>query len=167
MLCRTLVASLVVFFVSTGAFAQGSIFLVRHAERADTISGAHATMAADPSLSEAGRQRAQSLATILKDAGITAIYSTEFKRTQETAAPLAKTLGISVTTVPANDTASLVEKLKASTSNVLVVGHSNSIPEIVKALGITTPLVIGERDYDNLLIVTVGSQPQLIRLHYR
>jgi phosphohistidine phosphatase SixA len=168
MLRKTMTSSLLVLlFTAATAFAQGNVFLVRHAERADTGGGAPATMAADPNLSDAGRQRAESLAAILKDAGITAIYATEFKRTQETAAPLAKTLGIAVTTVPAKDMAGLVQKLKGATANVLVVGHSTTVPEIVKALGVTAPLKIDDTEYDNLLVVTSATQPQLIRLRYR
>ncbi len=167
MLRKTLTSWLFVLLVATTASAQGNIFLVRHAERADTAGGAAPMMAADPNLSDAGRQRAESLAAILKDAGITAIYTTEFKRTQETAAPLAKALGITLTTVPAKDTAGLVQKLKSATANVLVVGHSNTVPEIVKALGVTPPLKIEDAEYDNLLIVPSAPQPQLIRLRYR
>ena len=167
MLRKTLTSWLFVLLVATTASAQGNIFLVRHAERADTAGGAAPMMAADPNLSDAGRQRAESLAAILKDAAITAIYATEFKRTQETAAPLAKALGIAVTTVPAKDMAGLVQKLKGATANVLVVGHSNTVPEIVKALGVTPPLKIEDAEYDNLLIVPSAPQPQLIRLRYR
>jgi broad specificity phosphatase PhoE len=168
MLRKTMTSSLLVFLVATTAFAQGSIFLVRHAERADTAGGGAPMMAADPSLSDAGRQRAESLATLLKDAGITAIYATEFKRTQETAAPLAKALGLAVTTVPTKDTAGLIQKLKGATGNVLVVGHSTTVPEIVKALGVTSPVKIDDNEYDNLLIViSSGTQPHLIRLHFR
>ena len=51
--------------------------------------------------------------------------------------------------------------------NVLVVGHSNTVPEIVKALGVTAPLKIDDTEYDNLLVVTSATQPQLLRLRYR
>jgi phosphohistidine phosphatase SixA len=164
---KTFISLLFVVSVAAPALAQSSVFLVRHAERADTAGGAAPTMAADPSLSDTGRQRAEALATMLKDAGITAIYATEFKRTQETAAPLAKALGLTVTTVPSKDTNGLVEKLKAATTNVLVVGHSNTVPEVVKALGISTPVKIDDNEYDNLFVVTTGAQPRLIRLHFR
>jgi broad specificity phosphatase PhoE len=62
------------------ATAQSTIFVVRHAEKADATK--------DPDLSEAGRARAEALAKALRDAKIAAIYATEFKRTQQTAAPL-------------------------------------------------------------------------------
>ena len=145
-------------FLST-AMAQSTIFIVRHAEKADATK--------DPNLSEAGRARAEALAKTLKDANITAIYATEFKRTQQTAAPLAKALGISVTTLPAKDNAAFIAKLSASTGNVLVVGHGDTIPDLIKALGISDPINIAENDYDNLFAVELDQKPHLIRLHYR
>ena len=140
--------------------AQSTVFIVRHAEKAK--SGGD-----DPELSDAGRMRAESLAKMLNDSGITAIYATEFKRTQETAAPLAKALKIDVSIMPSKNTAELVSKLRALKENALVVGHGNTIPDLVKALGITTPINIAENDYDNLFIVLLDENPLLIRLHYR
>ncbi|HEX6975123.1 MAG TPA: histidine phosphatase family protein, partial [Vicinamibacterales bacterium] len=96
-----------------------------------------------------------------------AIFTTEYKRTQQTAAPLAKALGISVTTVPSKDTAGLIEKVKAASGNVLVVGHSNSVPDVVKGLGVTTPVTIGDAEYDNLFVVRLGDRPTVLRLHFR
>src|SRR6266700_3335603 len=133
------------FFASvvlSTATAQSTVFIVRHAEKADATK--------DPDLSEAGRARAEALAKTLKDANITAIYATEFKRTQQTAAPLAKALGITVTILPAKDNAALIAKLRASTGNALVVGHGDTIPGLIKALGISDPINIAENDYDIL-----------------
>lgn len=145
-------------FLST-ATAQSTIFIVRHAEKADATK--------DPDLSEAGRARAEALAKTLRDANITAIYATEFKRTQQTAAPLAKVLGITVTILPAKDNAALMAKLRASNGNTLVVGHGDTIPDLIKALGISDPINIAENDYDNLVAVVLDQKPHLIRLHYR
>lgn len=144
-------------FVSTLS-AQSTVFIVRHAEKA-TKGGD------DPELTEGGQIRAEDLAKMLKDSGITAIYATEFKRTQETAAPLAKILGIDVTIAPTKS--SLVARLIGSRGNALVVGHGNTIPDLIEALGITTPITIAENDYDNLFIVLLDEKPRLIRLHYR
>ena len=153
---------------SPSATAQGTVFLVRHAERADTASG---MTTADPSLSDAGRARAVSLATLLKDAGIAAIFVTEFKRTRETAAPLADALGLVPTVVAQNDLKALISKLASTVGNVLVVGHSNTLPAMLDALGVTPP-AIGDADFDNLFLVTPaqpssGLPPRVIRLHYR
>jgi phosphohistidine phosphatase SixA len=160
-------ALLVTVFFAAPAAAQPTIFLVRHAERADSAPGTTPAMAADPDLSVAGRARADSLATALKDAKITAIYATEFKRTQQTAAPLAKALGLTVTIVTSKSDPELIERLKTSKGNVLVVGHSNTVPEIIKVLGVTTPVAIGDNDFDNMFLVNVSSPPALLRLHYR
>ena len=104
---------------------------------------------------------------MLRDSKISVIYTTEFKRTQQTAAPLAKALGLTVTTLPAENQAALVGKLRTSTATSLVVGHSNTILDIIKALGITEPVNIPDSDYDNLFVVVLGEKPCLIRLHYR
>jgi len=145
-------------FLST-ATAQSTIFIVRHAEKADATK--------DPDLSEAGRARAEALAKTLRNANVSAIYATEFKRTQQTAAPLAKALGITVTILPAKDNAALVAKLRASNGNALVVGHGDTMPDLIKALGISDPINIAENDYDNLFAVVLDQKPHLICLHYR
>ena len=140
-----------------------TIFLVRHAERAG-ISGAAAS---DTRLSAAGRARAQALANTLKDATITAIYTTEYRRTKETAAPLANSLGIQPEVVFADDTSTLIAKVTACRGNVLVVGHSNTLPQIIRALGILSRITIAESDYDNLFLILPDRTPQLVHLHYR
>lgn len=140
-----------------------TILLVRHAERADAGGEAQT----DPGLSAAGRARAVALAELLRAAKISAIYVTEYRRTQETAQPLAEKLALQPIVLPAKEIAQLVSKLREATGHVLVVGHSNTLPEIVRALGITTPLTLGEKDYDDLFIVRGGPEPDLLRLHYR
>jgi broad specificity phosphatase PhoE len=139
--------------------AQPTIFIVRHAEKADSSK--------DSDLSEAGRARAEALAKMLKDANITAIYVTEFKRTQQTAAPLAKALGIPVTTLPAKDYAALIAKLRTLNGKALVVGHGDTIPGMIKELGISDPINIADNDYDNLFEIVLEEKPKLIRLHYQ
>lgn len=138
------------------ATAQSTVFIVRHAEKVDASK--------DPDLSDAGRARSEALAKILRDAKIAAIYATEFKRTQQTAAPLAKTLGIPVTTIPAND--GLAKKLLSVDGNALVVGHSNTIPDLVKALGISESITIADNDYDNLFVLVLGERPHLLHLRF-
>ena len=159
-----LFAGLFTFAITVTAVAQPPvIFLVRHAERA-AISG-HAP--SDTGLSAAGRKRAQALAATLKDAQITAIYTTDYKRTRETAAPLAQSLGIRPEVIPGDDLRSFVAKLKAARGNVLVVEHSNVLPQIINALGISSRVIVGESDYDNLFVVVGSPEPRLIHLHYR
>ena len=156
---KTLVVFLSVFVAVTVASAQPVVVIVRHAEKAASDGG-------DPDLSPAGRARAEALARILKDSGITAIFTSEFKRTQETAAPTAASTSIATTVVPAKDPAALVAKLHQLNGNALIVGHGNTIPNIIKALGINAPINIPDADYSELLIVTLGDKPQLFRLHY-
>lgn len=165
---RALILALTaVLAIATTATAQTSVFVVRHAERADAAAGTAPMMATDPDLSEVGKARAQSLATALKDAGITAIYTTEYKRTKQTGEPLAKALGIQVTAVPAREMPALLEKLKAATANVLVIGHSNTVGEVIAGLGVAEPVKLTDSDYDNLFVVVRGEKPTLIRLHFR
>ena len=110
------VLTLVLVGTAVSVSAQQTIFVVRHAERADTGTSAP-TMATDPDLSETGHARARSLATVLKDAGIKAIFVTQYKRTRQTAEPLAAALGIQPTVVQARELPQLPEKLKSATGN--------------------------------------------------
>ncbi len=148
-------------FLLLVAAAQAApiVFVVRHAEKA--VTGGD-----NPDLSVAGQKRAEALARILKDSQITAIFVTEFKRTQETAAPTARAAHLSPTVLPAGDIPGLVAKLRALTGNALVVGHGNTIPDLVKALGIATPITVPEDDYIEIFLVSLTDPPQLLRLHY-
>lgn len=162
-----LLTAAAVLTLAATAGAQNAIFVVRHAERADAVSGGPPMMASDPDLSDTGRARAASLAVALKDSGITAIYTTEYKRTRQTAEPLAKALGIEPTVVAARDMVGLIEKLKAATGNVLVVGHSNTVGDVIAKLGVTNPVKLTDEEYDNLFVVVRGEKPTLLRLHFR
>jgi len=75
-------------------------------------------------------------------------------------------LHISPTVIPANRIPALVEKLRGLKGNGLVVGHGNTIPDLLKALGIDTPVKISETDYSDLFVITMVDKPQLLRLHY-
>jgi len=145
--------------LAAGADAAPAIFIVRHGEKASTGGN-------DPDLSPDGQKRADALARILKDSQITSVFVTEFRRTQETAAPTAKAVHVSPTVISANDIGALVEKLRALNGNALVVGHGNRIPDLLKALGIATPVSIPDDDYVEIFAVLIGDPPQLLRLHY-
>jgi broad specificity phosphatase PhoE len=145
--------------MTTAADAAPVIVVVRHAEKASTGGN-------DPELSVAGQKRADALARILKDSQITAVFVTEFKRTQETAAPTARAARLTPTVVPADDIPGLIAKLRALNGNALVVGHGNMIPDLMKALGITAPVTIPEDDYTEIFVVSLSDPPQLLRLHY-
>jgi broad specificity phosphatase PhoE len=170
MMKRVLLCLVLIVSVAVSPAAQQTVVIVRHAERADAGSP-KPPPGADPDLSEAGQARAASLAVVLKDAGIAAIFATEFKRTQQTAAPLAKALALPVITVKSNDMASLVAQLKAAKGNALVVAHSNTIQPLAKALGIASPPAVADDEFDKMFVVTAASSPKeapsLLMLHYR
>ncbi len=148
--------------------AQTLVIAVRHAERADGGAGA-APMTdapADPLLSAAGEARAARLAGLLADSGITAIFTTEFRRTQDTAKPIAAKLGLTTTIVKASDTAGLLARLKASHANdvVLIVGHSNTLPAVIKGLT-GRDVTITDSQYDDLFLL-VPAAKTMSRLKY-
>ena len=149
----------ILFLMAAIADAAPFVFMVRHAEKAKDGGN-------DPELSPAGHDRANALARILKDSQITAIFVTEFKRTQETAAPTAKETHITSTIIPSTDIAGMAAKLRAVNGNALVVGHGNTIPDLMKALGIAIPINIPEADYTEIFVVSLSDPPQLQRLHY-
>lgn len=104
--------------------------IVRHAEKGTDDRR-------DPSLSEAGVARAQALARLLADAPLRAVYATGYKRTQQTGAPAATMHGLAVSTYDAElPASSFTTQLQAAHEDgvVLVVGHSNTVPQIVSAL---------------------------------
>lgn len=129
-----------------------TLYLVRHAEKADDGTD-------DPPLTAAGQARADRLAAMLRDAGIDAVYATRYRRNQETATPLADTLGLSVTTYEAQGSA-LADTLLArhAGDDVLVVGHSNTVPWLLNALvGAERYAQLAEDAYDGLYVVTVAA----------
>jgi broad specificity phosphatase PhoE len=134
-----------------GPAGPTTVILVRHAEKA-------AEPAADPPLTSAGVARADALAEMLKGAGVKAVVSTQFLRTRNTVAPIAARLGLTTeildARLPAKATAdSILDKHRGQT--VLVVGHSNTVPGIVAALGAQAQPSICDGEYDNVYIVTV------------
>jgi len=131
------------------AQTAATIFLVRHAEKTTDKN--------DPALTVQGRQRAKLLADTLQDAGITRIYSSDYIRTRETAAPLAKNLGLTVELYDAGNLGAIAEKLKAEGGRTLVVGHSNTTPQLTELLGGEGGEPIVEvTEYNRLYVVTRG-----------
>jgi phosphohistidine phosphatase SixA len=143
------------------AAAQQALFVVRHAEKVDQSK--------DPHLSEAGQARARALAALLAQSGAAAVYATEYQRTSETAKPLADRLGLPIQHVPATDTPRLVEQLKARHAQdiVVVVGHSNTVPEILKLYGVSIS-PIADDDFGNVFVVVPrpGGPALVLRLRY-
>lgn len=141
------------------------VIVVRHAERADdgASPGTSMTASPDPELSAAGKARAQKLAAMLGDAGITAIFTTEYRRTKDTGAPLAAKTGVAAEVVLARDAAALIAKIKShKTGAVLVVGHSNTVPAVVKALG-GSIVTMADDEYDSMYFVAANGTTTRIR----
>jgi broad specificity phosphatase PhoE len=156
------------------ASAQQSIIIVRHAERADGEG--------DVRLSDAGRQRAERLATILKDAGITHIFVSDRRRTLETAQPVARARNISPSRMAIPErgrgkiepselqvraTLMAIAKLPR-TAVVLVVGHSNTVPMFLTRLGYVPRIEIPDDEFDNVFVVTPRATraPAVVRLRF-
>ena len=142
------------------------VLLVRHAEKA-------AQPGQDPPLSEAGAARAQALLAVARDAGVSAIITTQFVRTKSTAEPTATALKLTPEVVQAGPmpqhAKSVAEQvMKHAGGTVLVVGHSNTIPAIVGALGAPQPRDLCESEYDQVFVVVLGDAgaPRLIRSRY-
>ncbi|MEK8033129.1 phosphoglycerate mutase family protein [Ideonella sp. DXS29W] len=136
-----------------------SVVVVRHAEKA-------ADGASDPGLSPAGQQRAQALVTALESARITSIITTSYRRTRETALPLARRLGIALQVVaprmgetPQSHVAEVVALVRQQAGPVLVVGHSNTAPAIVQALGGPKMPDLCDSSYSHLFVVTPLKPP--------
>jgi len=125
-----------------------TIFVVRHAEKVESTQK-------DPPLTEAGEARARALLHALKDTGVTAVYASQFKRTLQTVTPLASALGLDVQQVDARDTAALVNRVLHDDrgGTIVICGHSNTVPDIITALGGEAVKPLTERDYDNLYMV--------------
>jgi 2,3-bisphosphoglycerate-dependent phosphoglycerate mutase len=156
---------LVWFFESQ---ATTTIIFVRHAEK-DSLT------AEDPGLSPAGRRRAAELARQLVDAdvvaGVDAIYSTPFKRTLDTALPLAEALGLEINRYAPSDNEAVLATILHSHKGkvILVVGHSNTVPTLMADLGASKRVPpIAEFEYDNIYVASIPwfGKTKAIRLRY-
>ena len=126
-----------------------AIYLVRHGEKEATGK--------DPELTVQGQARAQNIATILHNTGIRSIFSTPTMRTRQTAQPLATRSGVEVQAYDPKVPAALVEKVKSLNGAVLVVGHSNTLPELVRLFGGVAGADIADNEYDRLYQLIVGA----------
>ena len=162
-----IVAAMVSFFIYRSATTTTVVVLARHAEK--DLSSIQ-----DPPLSAEGEQRAQRLAQMFgrgKGAGrIDAIYVSDARRTQQTAAPLAERLGKQVVIVPAADTKGLAARVlhEHAGESVLIIGHSNTVPELIHELGDIDVPPIGDDEYDTLYVLSIPSfgNASLLRMEY-
>src|SRR5262249_46748569 len=148
-------------FAPCSSHGATTVILLRHAEKATQPPD-------DPPLTAAGRARANVLADALADSGVGAIFVTQFRRTAETAAPLAARVHIQLQVIPATNNHELVESVrKIQSGTVVIVGHSNTIPSIIAELGGPSSVVIAESEFDNLFVLTLGPPAtSFLRLHY-
>lgn len=155
-------AAAAILAAAAPARAQKAVMAVRHAEKVDESS--------DPLLSAAGKARARALARHLRTAGIKAIYVTQYKRTGLTAAPLAAAAGLKPIVIHSDARQELVDRIRKDNPNdvVLVVGHSDSVPEVLRLLGHPEPVTIGHAEYDSLFVAipNEGGPPTVLRLRY-
>ena len=164
---------LIVAVVSATSFSSlsaqpSTVILVRHAERATEPQN-------DPVLTDAGKHRAEALKQVLRGAGVTSVVTTHLQRTQLTAKPLMETLGLAPIVVRAGGGTSHIDSVAATVrrqpagSVVLVVGHSNTIPAIVGALGGPKLEDLCDAQYSMLYILEYpagGTGPRFIEARY-
>lgn len=146
-----------------------TVIIVRHAEKGTDDPR-------DPSLTQAGRERAIALRDALKDAHISAIYSTQYKRNKQTVEPLALQFGLAVIERPVNSensatyAADIAREVLAVNQGktVVVVGHSNTVPQIVQAFSGVPINAMEDSEYDHFFIVEVpaSGEPRLVNVRF-
>jgi len=169
-LAFAVIASLPFAACAQATGGPAAIFVVRHAEK-DTIPHEN------PPLNPAGRARADSLAAVLRDAGVTVIVTTQQYRTQQTAAPLAAALHITPISVPIDGrkpeehiraVADAVRGAAHAGDIVLVVDHQSTLPGIIAAFGAPRPATMCDVEFSNLyvLLPARADRMHLTRAHY-
>ena len=129
-------------------------YIVRHAEKAVPSAGVTMSTPDDPPLSDAGSRRAEALKEVLKNKNITSIYSTNTIRTRSTAEPLSKSAGLTIQTYGPRPDSNFINNLKKLNSNILIVGHSNTVDDVVNGLVNHQELSdLADGEYDNLFVV--------------
>lgn len=162
---RLLVALALLAAPATALGAQDAptvVFLARHAEKA-------AAPAEDPPLTAAGQERARQLSGLLGDVGLDRVLSTDLARTRDTATPAAARSGVEVEPYDARRLAAVAAELRAGVARrILVVGHSNTTPELVRLLGGEPGPPIDEpAEYDRLYVLTIPARGPVTTLVLR
>ena len=140
-----------------------TVLVVRHTEKVSDAS--------DAVLSDVGWERARELRRVAADAGVTVLFASQFARAQQTLEPIARHLGLEIQVHDARDSEGLAKRILRDHAGevVLVSGHSNTVPEIVAALGAPEPPPIDDAEYDKLFIVSVsadGEPATVLRLRF-
>ena len=144
-------AVIVFAYFATFSRPLTTVILVRHAEKKLEPDNP------DPDLTPQGVERAQQIARVFADAGVNAIYATQYKRTQQTVKPLADRIGVPVTLLDSKQTDELVTRIQTAHrgQTIFIAGHNNSVPAIISVLSNENFPTISETEYDNLFIVTI------------
>jgi len=139
-----------------------TVLAVRHA---DIVLPRTST---DPELAPAGRERAVALARLVGEAGVSAIFTSEFRRTRQTVEPLAERIGVAPQLTPPPSPWANQARAGQFGSVLLVAGHSDTVPAMLGALGVAPRPVISDTEFDNLFVLTTqpGHSPALLRLRY-
>jgi len=140
--------ALALCFSSTPLLAADTVYVIRHLQKATGD---------DPPLTNEGTAGAQKLSDLLAKKKVTAIYATQTKRAMQTAEPLAKKLGLTVMAYDPKDPAALAAKVAKDQNAVLIVGHSNTVPELVAKVGGRQPAPLADTDYGTVFVVKAGS----------
>ena len=144
---------LVVWFKWRWCRITGRAVLIRHAE--PQAGGS------DPDLASSGQARANELVHVLGDAGIVKIVVSHLQRTQQTAAPLAAHLGLTPVVESALDIGAIAAEVRTSPGLVLVIGHSNTVPDVVDAMADTSLADLSHDEFDHMFVVQHGSVAHL------
>lgn len=152
---RILILSLTTLLVLEGC--STTYYVVRHAEKASEPKG-------NPPLTDKGEQRAENLAVVLRKKKIDTIYSSDFRRTMETVMPVAESKFIDIQFYDPADQGDFIEKLKKSSKNTLISGHSNTIRYVINGLyeQDVLPEDLQDSEYGDLFIIkrTKGGKPK-------
>lgn len=126
------------------AVPDRTIFVTRHMQKAE---------GSDPPLSAEGSAAAERLASALAGKGVTAIFATQTRRAMETAAPLAKRMDLPITPYDPQDPQALVSMVASRTGSVLIVGHSNTVHDLIERLGGTPLAPLSEQDHGRVFAI--------------
>lgn len=155
-----LIALFLIFQISFGQDSTTTYYFIRHAEKVDASK--------NPDLSTAGFERARIWDEIFADVKFDAIYSTDFKRTLQTVTPIAATQKIAIKLYDPNTVSAAIFKKENLGKKILIVGHSNSIPQFVNQLiNEKIYLDIADTTFGNLYIVVISNNTinhQLLKL---
>jgi phosphohistidine phosphatase SixA len=150
MVIRFLAAAAVLASLAGPSSAQpAEVYIMRHLQKADSSK--------DPALSQEGRVNAISVAELLGERELKAVFATDTLRAEQTGEPLAARLGVPVTNYDPRDLPGLVAAVRAVRGDLLIVGHSNTVPDLVAAFGGGKPAPLTEQDYGTIYRVTPGS----------